>query len=77
MKLYLVSIKTCGRYGKSYVVADNPDQAYKKIRSFLDKNDLCFSDERRLESVVLLADTNHYGSDAETMLFLCDSKQDK
>ena len=69
-KLYLVKLRTYRRkYSESYVVAKNTDAAYKKIRKFLDDNDLCFSSERELESIILLAEDTQY-PDCEKVLFL-------
>ncbi len=66
MKLYKVTLKgmtySCNgtAYGISYVVAENPDIAYKKIREFLDKNDLGFPRERELDKIELLAEDYQY-----------------
>ena len=69
MKLYKVTIRSYGNYGTSYVVAKNPDLAYKKVRRFLDKEELCFQSDRGMEMIELLADTDHY-SDCKTLLFI-------
>ena len=45
-KLYLVTLRNYGNESTHYVVAKNPDDAYKKIRDFLDEKDWCFSYER-------------------------------
>ncbi len=36
------------------------DEAYEQVRKFLDDNDLCFSDERELDTIELLAENTRY-----------------
>lgn len=56
-------------HGISYVVAANPNEAYKKVRKYLDDNDLGFSKERELKKIELIAeDSNITGT--QTMLFI-------
>jgi hypothetical protein len=69
LKLFRVSIKAIGRYKNSYVVATNTDTAYKLIKNFLDSKDLCFSKDRELESIELLAEAYEY-PDCGINLFL-------
>ncbi len=71
MKLHRVSLRGMSgtAYGVSYVVAGNSDEAYQKVRSWLDDHDYGFRHERAMDSVDLLADTDHY-NDTGTMLFL-------
>lgn len=71
MKLYKVTIRNhpVSKYNETFVVAENSGEAYKKVRAFLDKNDLCFTKGRELKMVELLADTNQYG-ECDVMLFL-------
>lgn len=65
-KLYRVTLRgmTCNSagvaYGSSYVIAENSDEAYKKVRKFLDDNKLGFSKYRELDKVELIADSNRY-----------------
>lgn len=66
MKLYRVSINTYKF--KPYVIAEDSEKAYQKVKKFLDEKDLCFSKEREMKCVELLADDNYYG-DVEDMLF--------
>ena len=47
-------------HGVGYVIADNPDQAYKKLRANLDKEDLGFAQERELEKIKLIAENDNY-----------------
>jgi len=74
-KLYRVLLKgmthnsTGVAYGDSYVVATNPEEAYRKVRTFLDDEDLGFDRERCLESVTLLAEEYHY-TDTGHLLFI-------
>ncbi|MDY6957638.1 MAG: hypothetical protein SVK08_00640 [Halobacteriota archaeon] len=56
-------------YGLSYVIADNPNEAYKIVRSYLDKRDLGFVRERALESIEFLAETGDY-PECLTQLFI-------
>jgi len=74
-KLYKVTLKgmrynSVGvAYGTSYVVAKNSDEAYQKVRDFLDENDLGFSKDRELDNVQLIADSYRY-SDVGCLLYL-------
>lgn len=68
-KLYRVTLQGGNQYQVSYAVATNPEQAYRKVKTFLDKEELCFSKNRNLQSVELIADADHYG-EIETMLYL-------
>lgn len=56
-------------YGISYVVAEDTDAAYKKVKSFLDENKIGFYSDRVLERVELLAEECKYPGTG-TMLFL-------
>ena len=56
-------------YGKSYVLADDSDSAYKKVKNFVDKEDLGFAKDRELESVELLAYESRYNY-IGTMIFI-------
>lgn len=62
-KLYKVTLRgltgNYGRgmcYGVSYVVADNSDEAYKKVKEFLDDEDIGYNRDRELLSIELLAE---------------------
>jgi hypothetical protein len=61
MMLFKVTLRgmTIGpnAYGISYVVAECPTSAYKKVKEFLDTNDLGFSRDRELHSIELIADS--------------------
>jgi len=65
-KLYRVTLKgmtynsTGVAYGSSYVIAENSDEAYQKVRIFLNENDLGFSKDRELDKVELIADSYRY-----------------
>ena len=77
MKLWLVecrgmtySIAGSGNvHGRAYVIAEDPQAAYAKLRAYLDKKDLGFTHERELASVELIADASEYPS-CGTQLFL-------
>lgn len=60
MKLYEVIIKASGRRGSAYVLAKDPTSAYNKYRKLLDKEDICFHEDRELVSVRLAADSDLY-----------------
>ena len=65
-KLYRVTLRgmtsnsTGSAYGTSYVVAENSDEAYKKVRKFLDEHDLGLTKDRELDKVELIADSYIY-----------------
>lgn len=63
-KLYRVTCRgmTYGDrpHGVAYVVAGNPDEAYKKVRASLDERNLGFANERELDKVELLAEAGNY-----------------
>lgn len=66
-RLYLVRCKgmqtTSGgqvAYGQAFVVAENPDEAYRKLRSSLDARGLGFVKEREMQSVELVAEAIDY-----------------
>lgn len=70
MKLYRVKLRgMASSYGVSYVVADNPDHAYKRVRKYLDVRDLGFSKDRELDTIELLAETGDYPA-CQTQLHL-------
>ena len=56
-------------YGISYVIAKNMDEAYRKVRKFLDDQDIGFRKDREIEKVELLAEDDQY-TDTGAMLFL-------
>jgi hypothetical protein len=74
-KLYRVILRGFGgyvtgiNYKISYVIAANPDHAYKKVREFLDTKDYGFRNDRALDKVELMAENYEY-SETQTMLFL-------
>lgn len=75
-KLYRVTLRgmtlTWGSgtaYGVSYVVAKNSDEAYQKVKKFLNEKDLGYSYERALDKVELIAEEYQY-TNTKTMLFL-------
>lgn len=74
-KLYRVTLKgmtyssTGVAYGVSYVVANNSDEAYTKVRQYLDKEDIGFRKDRELDKVELLAEDYKY-TDTNHMLFI-------
>ena len=68
MKLYRVELQGLkndygagSEYGVSYVVATDPTKAYEIVKTFLDERELGFGHDRRLKTITLLADEQHYG----------------
>lgn len=47
-------------HGTAYVVSENPDEAYKKVRNALDRLDLGFSQDREMNKVELIAEEIDY-----------------
>lgn len=73
MKLFLVRCKgmtstvTGVAHGLAYVVANDPTEAYNKLRNYLDEKDLGFTSERELNTIQLIADEE---SSCDCKLFL-------
>ena len=55
--------------GIAYVVADNSDEAYKKLKKYLDEKEIGFFMERELDKVELIAEATDYPH-CYTRLFL-------
>lgn len=47
-------------YGVNYVVAKDAEEAYQKVKKFLDNKDIGFTKDRVLESIELLAEETNY-----------------
>jgi hypothetical protein len=67
MKLYEIELKgMTGGFGSDvqrglpYVVANDPEEAYQKVRTFLNEEDLGHPFERELFRITLLAETGDY-----------------
>jgi hypothetical protein len=66
MKLFYVECKgmttnpTGAPHGLAYVLADNPTEAYEKLKARLDKEGMGFTHERVLNKVSLLAEDGVY-----------------
>ena len=62
MKLYRVTVKGFpgGRYRVSYAVGKSPDDAYQKVRAFLDDKGIGSYWDRALNTVELLAEVGEY-----------------
>jgi hypothetical protein len=66
MKLYRVTLKgmtysslgSGTTHGDCYVVANNTEEAYRKVREYIDKKDFGFAYERELNTVQLLAESD-------------------
>lgn len=75
LKLYKVTLKgmtVCSTgiaHGISYVIAADLNQAYEKVRTFLDNNKIGFPKHRELEKIELVASVYYY-NDVGTMLHL-------
>ena len=73
-KLFLVNLRglssmTGVQRNKNYVVANDTNEAYKKVRDWLDSKEYGFRYERELESIELLAENCEY-TDVRIMLFI-------
>ena len=75
-KLYRVTLRgmtsTIGSrtaYGISYVVAETTDEAYDKVRKFLNEKDLGYSCQRELDKIEFIAEESRFPGTG-TMLFL-------
>lgn len=74
-KLYKVTLKgmtinTTGIvYGVAYSVAKTSEEAYQKVRKFLQEKDLGFSKDRELDKVELIAEEYQY-TDTDSILYL-------
>ena len=68
MKLYKVTLKgmthtsTGVSHGISYAVAENLDEAYAKVKKYVDEKDLGFSRDRELATIELVADSADYNN---------------
>ena len=68
MKLYKVTCRgmttdcmgTQTAHGIAYVVAENPDEAYRKVRERLDGRNLGFPKDRELDKIELIAAEGDY-----------------
>ena len=74
MKLYKVVLRGLSGYngigaGISYVIAEDPEKAYQKVRTLLDDEDYGFTKEREMDKIELIAEDCKY-PDNGTMLFL-------
>lgn len=75
MKLYRVTLRgvfgsnITMNYTVSYVIAEDSNLAYLKVKNYFDEKDYGFSKERELDKVELIADSKEY-NDCLTMLFL-------
>ena len=70
MKLYRITLQ--GNFpaiGDPYVVAENSDLAYQKVKDFLDKKDYGFSHERELDKIELIAEACDYPKCKTILLF--------
>ena len=56
-------------YGISYVVAENSDEAYQKVKKFLDEKNLGYAKERELFQAELIAEAYQH-SNTGTILYL-------
>lgn len=76
LKLYLVTLRgmttsTSGSiaYGKSYVVAKDSNEAYLKVKLYLDDKDIGYTSSRELHSVELIADNYEYTNVGHLLFF--------
>lgn len=64
-KLYKITItglhnKGGRNHNETYVVDYDPTSAYKKVKDFLDNNDIGFKSERELKYIELIAEDTEY-----------------
>lgn len=75
MKLYRIKLKGLHGagidtdYGHPYVVANDPNEAFKKVQDYLNVKDYGFSSERVMDTIELLAEEGDY-PDCKIQLFL-------
>ena len=75
MNLYRVKLRgmqtsrTGMAYGDSYVLANDPSEAYQKVRKFLDKAEIGFPREREMTLIELLASEDQ-DNDTGKMIFI-------
>lgn len=66
MRLYRVTLRgkipsfTGVAYESSYVTAESSDEAYQKVRKFMDANNRGLPRDRELDKVELIADNYRY-----------------
>lgn len=59
MKLFLVRLKgPIGNHNNCYVLAEDPTDGYKKVREFLNTENIGFESARALSSIEVIADTS-------------------
>jgi hypothetical protein len=76
-KLYGINLTgTLDKFNPAYVIATDPDKAYRKVREWLDKNDYGFTSARELETVHLVAEASEFTNTA-SRLFLPDQMLSK
>ena len=73
LKLFRVYLKgPCGYDSKlnpTYVIAEDPTTAYRKVRELLDTKDWCFVSARELDKIELIAEANFY-TESKAILLL-------
>lgn len=75
MKLYRVKLRGMTSeifptaYGHPYVVANSTDEAFNKVKEYVNKRNLGFARERELDTITLLAEEGDY-PDCLIQLFL-------
>lgn len=47
-------------HGHAFVIATNPEEAYRKLRESLDRRDLGFGGDREMQSIELVAEDSDY-----------------
>jgi hypothetical protein len=67
MKLYEVRLKGLQTAihpspirGQSYVIASNPEEAYQKVREYLDEKKLGDYEDREMDSITLIAEVGDF-----------------
>lgn len=80
MKLFRVKLKgmtfssTGAPHGDCYVIANDPTEAYKALREFLNEKDYGFLHERELDTIELLADEYEFSDVRRHLIIIPQNK---
>ena len=70
LKLYKITLSGCTEYNGTYIISDSMDSAARFIETYLEERGLCFSSERKVISIDLVAMENslHFLSEISLLL---------
>ena len=80
IKLYKVSLRGFidqPMIRTSFVIANDPHQAYQRVRKFLDEQDYGFSKDRELDSIQLIAERYFYTNAPACLFIAVEIKDDE